>query len=165
MWDILLDSITVLVFFIFYIFANGAVRLPSTFLYLWGYNGIGVTASWDCGSICIGGLEVDVGGIGQSFLSSNRFPDFDPALGHGVPTQVGIFSSGGGLLLDDLSWEGFPFYKFIVVLGAVVDVCMIILLALGVDSGLATTHTLYLFVGMSFPLLSVAFASLLTRGW
>ena len=48
------------------------------------------------------GLEVDVGGIGQSFLSSNRFPNIDPALGHGVPAQVGIFSSGGGLLLDEL---------------------------------------------------------------
>ena len=78
--------------------------------------------------------------------------------------RVGIFSSGGGLLLDELPWEGFPFSKVIVILGAVVDVCMIILLALGVDSGLATTHTLCLFVGMIFPLLSVAFASFLTRG-
>ena len=69
-----------------------------------------------------------------------------------------------GLLLEELPWEGFPFSKFFVVLGAVVDICMIILLALGVDSGLATTCTLYLFVGMSFLLLSVAFASLLTRG-
>ena len=66
-------------------------------------------------------------------------------------------------MLDELPWEGFPFSKFIVVLGAIVDVCMIILLALGVDSGLATTH-LYLFVGKSFLLLSVTFASLLTRG-
>ena len=44
----------------------------------------GDAASWDCGSIFIGGLEVDVGGIDQSFLSSNRFPDIDPAPGHGV---------------------------------------------------------------------------------
>ena len=94
-----------------------------------------------------------MGGIGQSFLNSNRFPDIDPALGHGVPARVGIFSSGGGLLLDELPWEGFPFSKFIVVLGAVVDACMIILLALGMDSGLATTHTLYLFVGMNVLLL------------
>ena len=105
------------------------------------------------------GLEVDVGGIGQSFLNSNRFPNIDPAPGHGVPAWVGIFSSSRGLLLDEL-----PFSKFIVVLGAAVDICMIILLALWVDSGLATTCTLYLFVGMSFLLLSVAFASLLTRG-
>ena len=71
--------------------------------------------------------------MGQSFLSSNRFPNIDPALGHGVPAWVGIFSSNVGLLLDELPWEGFPFSKFFVVLGAVVDVCMIILLTLGVD--------------------------------
>ena len=124
----------------------------------------GVAASWDCGSFFIGGLEVDVGGIGQSFLHSNMFPNIDPALGHGVPAQVGIFLSGGGLLPDELSWEGFPFSKFIVVLGAVVDVCVIVLLTLGVDLGLAITCTLYLLVGMSFLLLPVAFTSLLTRG-
>ena len=127
---------------------------------------MGVVASWDCGSTFIfRGLEVDAGGIGQSFLSSNRFPNIDPALGHRVPAWVGIFSSSGGrLLLDELPWEGFPFSKFSVVLGAVVDVCMILLLVLGVDSGLATTHTLYISVAMSFLLLSVAFAFLLTRG-
>ena len=81
-----------------------------------------------------------------------------------MPSQVGIFLSDGGLLLNELPWEGFPFSKLFVVLGAVVDICMTILLALGVDSGLATTPTLYLFVGMSFLLLSVVFASLLTRG-
>ena len=70
---------------------------------------MGVAASWDCGSIFIEVLEVDVGGIGQSFLSSNRFTDIDPALGHGVPAWVGIFSSGGGLLLNEVPWEGFPF--------------------------------------------------------
>ena len=59
---------------------------------------MGVAASWDCGSIFIGVLEVDVGGIGQSFHSSNKFPDIDPALGHGVPAWVGIFSSGGGVV-------------------------------------------------------------------
>ena len=130
---------------------------------------LGVAASWDCGSIFIGGFEVDVEGICQSFLNLNRFPNIDPASGHGVPVWVGVFSSGGGLLLDELPWEGFPFSKFIVAIGAVVGICMVILLALGVDSGLATTCTLYLFVGMSFLLLSVAFASLLTRwlllGW
>ena len=80
----------------------------------------GIAASWVCGSIFIGGLEVDVGGIGQSFLNSSKFPDIDPALGHGVPSWVGIFSSGGELLLDQLPWERFPCSKFIVVLGAVV---------------------------------------------
>ena len=49
---------------------------------------MGVAASWDCGSIFIGGLEVDVGGIGQCFLSLNRFHDIDPALGHGVPAGL-----------------------------------------------------------------------------
>ena len=127
---------------------------------------MGVAASWDCGFIYIGGLEVDVGGIGQCFPNSNRFPNIDSALGHKVPACVGIFSSGGGLLLDELPWEGFPFSEFIMVLGAVVGICIIILLALGVDSSLATTHTLYLFVGMSFLLLSVAFASnFLLGGW
>ena len=68
---------------------------------------------------------MDAGGISQSFLNSDRFPNIDPALGHGVPTQFGIFSSGGGLLLDKLSWEGFLFSKFIMVLGAVVGICMV----------------------------------------
>ena len=53
--------------------------------------GWGVAASWVCGSTFIGGLEVDVGGIGQSFLNLNRFPNIDPALGHRVPAWVGIF--------------------------------------------------------------------------
>ena len=57
----------------------------------------GVAVSQDCVSIFIGGSEVDVGGIGQSFLNSNRFPDIDPAPGHGVPAWVGIFLSGGGV--------------------------------------------------------------------
>ena len=125
----------------------------------------GVAVSWECGSIFIGRLEVDVGGSGQSFPSLNRLPNIDPAPGHGVPAWVGIFSSGRELLLDELPWEGFPFSKFIVVWGVVVDVCMIILLALGVDSGLATTHTLYLFVGMSFLFLSVALLPFFLGSW
>ena len=125
----------------------------------WGFLLLGIVA------VSLLGVEVDVGGTGQSFLNSNRFPDFDPASGHGVPAWVGIFLSGGGLLFEELPWEGLPFSKFIVVLGAVVDIHVIIFLALGVDSGLDTTCTLYLFVGMSLLLLSVAFAFLLTRGW
>ena len=131
-WDILLILITVPVFFfIFYIFANGAVRPPSTFLYLWGYDGMGGCCFLGLWLYLYLGIEVDVGGIGQSFLSSNRLPNIDPALGHGEPAQVGIFSSSRGLLLDELPWKGSPFSKFIMVLRAVVDVCMIILLALG----------------------------------
>ena len=109
-WDILLIFITISVlFFILCVFANGAVRSPSTFLYLWGYNGMGVIASWDCGSIFIGGFEVDVGGIEQSFLNLKRFPNIDPALGHWVPVWVGIFSSGGGCCLTSFLGIDFPF--------------------------------------------------------
>ena len=63
-----------------------------------------------------------------------------------------------------LPWGMFSFSEFTVVLGAIVDDCMAVLLILEVALGLATTHTLYLFVGMSFLFLSVAFASLFTRG-
>ena len=111
---------------------------------------MGVAASWVCSSYLYWGFEVDGEGIGQSFLNLNSFPNIHPAPGHVVPAQVGIFSNGGGLLLDELSWVGFPFFKFIVVLGAVVGICVVILLVLEVNSGLANTHTLYLFVGMSF---------------
>ena len=48
-----------------------------------------------------------VGGIGQFFLNSKRFPDIFPALGHGVPDQTGMFLSGGGLLSEVPSGEGF----------------------------------------------------------
>ena len=67
---------------------------PSTFSTFGIMMAWGVAASWVCGSTFIDELEVDVGGIGQSFLNSNRFPDIDPALGHGVPAWVRIFSSG-----------------------------------------------------------------------
>ena len=55
----------------------------------------GINASWGCASTFIVGVDVGTGGIGQSFLHTNRFSDVDPALGHGVPALVGI-SSGGG---------------------------------------------------------------------
>ena len=93
----------------------------------------GVSASWDCGSNIIGGFEVDVGWTGQSFLNLNRFSNIDPAPGHGMPAWDGIFSSDGGLLLDKHPWEGFPLSKFIVAIGDVVDICVAILLAFGVD--------------------------------
>ena len=66
------------------------------------------------------GVEVGAGGIAQSFLDSNKFPDADPALGHGVPSQVGISSSAGA---EEPPWGGFPwnfpFAKFIMVMGMV----------------------------------------------
>ena len=46
------------------------------------------------------GVAAGVGGIGQSFLVSNRFSDVDPELGQGVLClggALGISSSGGGL--------------------------------------------------------------------
>ena len=51
------------------------------------------------------GMGTGVGGIGQSFLVSNRFSEADPALGQGVPClnwALRIFSSGGGLSFRDL---------------------------------------------------------------
>ena len=69
------------------------------------------------------------GGIGQSFLNSNKFSDADPALGHGVPAWVGISSSGGGLPAEEPPWGGFPwnfpFSKLIIVMGMVSGICVV----------------------------------------
>ena len=80
----------------------------------WGFPVLGVVALsfW-------GRFEVNAGGIGQSFLNSNKFPDIFPALGHGVPAQVGILSSSGRLLSDVFSHGGFSFSEFIGALWAV----------------------------------------------
>ena len=61
----------------------------------------GISASWGCASTYIVGVDVGVGGIDQSFLDLNKFSDIDPAVVHGVPALVWIFSSGGGLLLAE----------------------------------------------------------------
>ena len=128
----------------------------------------GIAASWGCGSTFIVGVDVGVGGICQSFLNSNKCPDADPALGHGVPAQVGIFSSGGGLSAEQPPWGGFPwnfpFSRFIMVMGMVSGIFMVTWLALGVGIGLSSTHTLCLLVGISFLLLSLVFVPLLTKG-
>ena len=45
-------------------------------------------------------MGAGLGGIGQSFLASNRFTGADPELGQGVPCMTGasgMSSSGGGL--------------------------------------------------------------------
>ena len=60
-----------------------------------------IAATWDGSSVLIVGVGVatGVGGIGQSFLVSNRFSDVDPELGQGVLCLGGtldIPSSGGG---------------------------------------------------------------------
>ena len=73
--------------------------------------------------------------------------------------------SGGGLLLGVLSWDGFSFSEFTVALGAVLGSCMVTLLVLEVDSGLATTHTLYLFVGMIFLFCQSPLFPFLLGGW
>ena len=62
----------------------------------------GIAATWDGASFLIvgAGVGAGVGGIGQSFLASNRFSGADPELGQGVPCLTGVlgmFSSGGGL--------------------------------------------------------------------
>ena len=94
-----------------------------------------------------GGFGVEAGGIGKSFLNSNKLPDLVPAPDYRVPAQVGTFLSGGGLLLGGSPCRGFYFSEFIMTLGAVLGDCVVILLVLGVNSGLATTCTLYLFGG------------------
>ena len=57
------------------------------------------------------GLRTRVGGIGQSFLVSNKFSEADPVLSQGVPCltgALGMSSNGGGLELwvrgCTLSW-------------------------------------------------------------
>ena len=61
----------------------------------------GITATWGGASVLIVGAGViaGVGGIGQSFLVSNRFSDANPELGQGVPCLIGALAtslSGGG---------------------------------------------------------------------
>ena len=157
-------SLQIMIPVLFYVFTNGAVWSPSTLLYLlWGHSD-----TWDCcfmglclNFYCGGGCRC--GGIGQSFLDSNKFSDVNPAPGHGVPALVGICSSGGGLLSgEEPPWGGFPwnfpFAKFIIVMGMVSGICMVTLSAWGMGMGLATTCTLYLLVGISFLLLSLVLA-------
>ena len=60
----------------------------------------GIAATWGDASVLI--VIAGVGGIGQSFLVSNKFLQADPMLGQGVPCltgALGMSSSGGGLEL------------------------------------------------------------------
>ena len=131
-----------------------------------------IAASWGCGSTFIVGVDIGVGGIGQSFLDSNKFSDTDPALGHGVLAVVGVSSSGGDYYYyysaEKPPWDGFlwsfPFSKFPIVMGMVSGVCVVALSALGVGMHLATTCTLYFLFGISFLLLSLDFVPLLSKG-
>ena len=59
----------------------------------------GIAAAWGGSSVfTVGaGVRTGVGGIGHSFLVSNRFSDADPVLGQGVLCQggaLGMSSSG-----------------------------------------------------------------------
>ena len=53
-------------------------------------------------------LALLLGGVSQSFLISNKFPDILPASGHGIPVQIGASSNGGGCLVK--SEPGCPDY-------------------------------------------------------
>ena len=85
LWTTLLEMllvVTIPVFF--YIFANGAIQSPSASLCFWWCCCTGVGCSWARSSIFMGGFEIVgvavllVGGIGQYFLNSMRFPDIFP---------------------------------------------------------------------------------------
>ena len=69
---------------------------------------MGDCCNFGCSSVLMvgPGVGTGVGGIGQSFLVSNRFSDAKPVLGQWVPCLTGTpgkSSSGGGLLLMDLA--------------------------------------------------------------
>ena len=66
----------------------------------------GIAAILSCSTVLMveAGVGTEVGGIGQSFLVSNRFSNAKSALGQGVPCltgTLGISSSGVGLSLMD----------------------------------------------------------------
>ena len=132
---------------------------------------LGIAVLWGCASTFIVQVDVGVGGIGKSFLDSNKFSDAAPVFGHEVSALAGIFSSCGGLLsAEEPPWDGFswsfPFAKFIIVIGMIMGICMFVLSALGVGActGLATTHTLHHLVGINLLLLSFVFVPILAKG-
>ena len=63
---------------------------------------LGITATWGGASVLTvgAGSGAGVGGIGQSFLASNRFSGANPVLGQGVPclTWALDMSLSGGRL-------------------------------------------------------------------
>ena len=46
------------------------------------------------------GVDVGKGGIGQSFLDSNRFSDNGSVLSHGVPALAGISLKWWGIVIS-----------------------------------------------------------------
>ena len=76
---------------------------------------LGITIAWGitatCGGASVFTVGAGVGGIGQTFLTSNKFSEADPALGQGVASFTGAWgtSSGGGgwgFELKDFLWFG-----------------------------------------------------------
>ena len=84
-------------YFVEFVFDGHHLSLPLYFLQMGQFSphphfsafgavvALGVASSWAGGSIFMERFEVDVEGIGQSFLNSNKYPDIFPALGHGMP--------------------------------------------------------------------------------
>ena len=72
----------------------------------------GIAATWGGASVFTVGADVGVGvgGIGQSFLVSNKFLEADPVLGQGVPCLTGalgiFFQRVGALNWKDPSFWG-----------------------------------------------------------
>ena len=130
-----------------------------------GFGAVALRVGWSCswGSIFIGSIGfvvvavLEMGGIGQSFLRSKRFPDIFPALAQGVLAWTGGFSNGGGLFSDI---EGFWPSEFTVASACPWGGYTVTLLG----SGLANTFTLYFFVGINLFLFSVALESFLMWG-
>ena len=114
--------------------------------------------SGSLGSIFTGGLGfvtvLLAGGMDQSFLSSKRLPDIFPVSDQEVLACTGAFSNGGGLFYDV---KGFWLSEFTGALTFVWGGCTVSL----PGSSLATTFTLYFFVGINLSLFYVALDSFL----
>ena len=95
---------------LFFIVTNGAMQSPSAILssLSGGKHHLRDSCYLRWCSVFMVGTDVGagVGGIGQSFLVSNRFSEVDPALGQGVPCltgALGMSSKGGGFWTEDLT--------------------------------------------------------------
>ena len=111
--------ITIPVFFmLFLILTNGAMQSPGAFLHslLRHHHGMGDCCNLGDSSVLMVGADVvtGVGGIGQSFLVTNKFSEADPVLARGALSgwgigyiiqwwRVGFFILGSGCGTWDLS--------------------------------------------------------------
>ena len=168
----------------------------SIFLWLVWALSLGIAALLGCSSVLMVGVGVGigVGGIGQSFLVSNRFSDAKPTMGQGIPCLMGapgISSSGGGLSIMDLvvghgTLANWPMASLCIVTGiySAVDLtigaCVLTVATMGAGAfevwvegvGWVCTITLYLllaiivFLLLSFTLGAGDFLTLgLMLGW